>query len=106
MTKEIIEQIAQIVKECGSYSVELDGYVVNPMTVACKLYNAGFLKVKRYEPKVLSEEEQKKVREVIDYSPFKNGKITNQELKRWLERYHEALLQAQLDSLPGLYVKE
>lgn len=37
-----IEKMRNIIKECGSYSVELDGYVLNPMTAACKLYNAGY----------------------------------------------------------------
>jgi len=39
---EAVEKIAEIIKECGSYSIGLDGYVLNPTTAACKLHNVGY----------------------------------------------------------------
>jgi len=42
MSEQEIKELAEIIKECGEYSVELDGYVVNPATTACKILAAGY----------------------------------------------------------------
>ncbi len=43
MDKEV-QELVGIIKECGGYSSELDGYVVNPTTASCKILNAGYTK--------------------------------------------------------------
>lgn len=40
-----VKELADKIKACGEYSIELDGYVVNPATVACKLSNDGYVKL-------------------------------------------------------------
>lgn len=37
MKEQDIKELVDIIKESGVYSAELDGYVVNPTTIACKL---------------------------------------------------------------------
>jgi hypothetical protein len=54
---EAVEKLAKIIKECGSYCVELDGYVLNPSTAACKVLNAGYLPVEPIKLEVLGDDE-------------------------------------------------
>ena len=57
MTNEAeVKELAEMIKECGAYSAELDGYVINPATVACKISNSGYIKKNIKLTKITREE--------------------------------------------------
>jgi hypothetical protein len=93
MSNDKVKKLEEKIKVCGEYSIELDGYVINPTTVACKLSNDGYVHV---EPITDLEGEIKKI--VGDI--WTDGARTGNE-----HLYPEMYIQAEVKDLATLFYK-
>lgn len=61
----------------------------------CQLFEPD--EVKGDKNGLLTDEERRKIRDTIQYSPFIKGHFTPEEQERWAKRYIDKLLKAQRD---------